>query len=55
LFLQVTWLSEITDPQGTSIIPDYLQFTGKHNDVSRSNLRWLVQALPPKKSWEVIG
>jgi hypothetical protein len=53
LFLQVTGLSEITDPQGTSIIHDFLQFTRKHNNVSRSNLRWPVQALPPKKSWEV--
>jgi hypothetical protein len=50
LFLQVTWLSEMTDPQGTTIIPDFLQFTRKHNDVSRSNLRWPIQALPPKKS-----
>jgi hypothetical protein len=53
LFLQVTWLSEMTDPQGTTIIPGFLQFTRKHNDVSRSNLRWPIQALPPKKSWEV--
>jgi hypothetical protein len=43
----------MTDPQGTTIIPDFLQFTRKHNDVSRSNLRWPIQALPPKKCWEV--
>jgi hypothetical protein len=24
LFLQVTWLSEMTDPQGTSILPEFL-------------------------------
>jgi hypothetical protein len=53
LFLQVTWLSEITDPQGTSILPEFLEFTGTHTNVSRSILKWPIQALPPKKSWEV--
>jgi hypothetical protein len=52
LFLLVTWLSEITDSQGTAIIPDFLQFTRKHNNVSRSNLRWPFQALPPWEVWK---
>jgi hypothetical protein len=33
----------MTDPQGTAILPEFL----------RSNLKWPIQALPPKKSWEV--
>jgi hypothetical protein len=53
LFLQVTWLSEMTDPQGNTILPEFLNFKGTHTDVSRSNLRWPVQALPPLKSWEI--
>jgi hypothetical protein len=53
LFLQVTWLSEMTDPQGNTVLLEFLDFTGTHTDVSRSNLRWPIQALPPPKSWEI--
>jgi hypothetical protein len=53
LFLQVTWLSEMTDPQGTSILPEIFEFTRTNTNVSRSNLKWPIQVLLPKKSWEV--
>jgi hypothetical protein len=35
------------------VLPKFLDFTGTHTDVSRSNLRWPVQTLPPPKSWEI--
>jgi hypothetical protein len=38
LFLQITWLSEMTDPPGTTILPDFLHFTGTHTDHSISTL-----------------
>jgi hypothetical protein len=53
LFLQITWLSEMTDPQGTAILPEFLEFTRMHTDVSKSNLKWLIQVPPPNKSWAV--
>jgi hypothetical protein len=53
LFLQITWLSEMTDPLGTTILPDFLRFTGTHTDHSISTLKWPIQKLPPKKSWEI--
>jgi hypothetical protein len=53
LYLQVTWLSKMTNPQGTLILPEFLEFTRAHTDVSRSNLKWPIQALPPKTSCEV--
>jgi hypothetical protein len=53
LFLQITWLLEMTDPHGNTVLPEFLDYTGTHTDVSRSNLRWPIQALPPPKSWEI--
>jgi hypothetical protein len=53
LFLQVTWLSEMTDPEGNAVLPEFLDYTGTHTNVSRSNLRWPIQALPAPKSWEI--
>jgi hypothetical protein len=53
LFLQITRLLEMTDPQGNMVLPKFLTFKGTHKDVSRSNLRWSVKALPPPQSWEI--
>jgi hypothetical protein len=48
-----SWLSEMTDPQGNTVLPEFLDFTGNHTDISRSNLRWPIQARLPPKSWEI--
>jgi hypothetical protein len=53
LFLHITWLSEMTDTQGNTVLPEFLDFKGTHTDVSQSNLRWPIQALLPPKSWEI--
>jgi hypothetical protein len=45
LFLQITWLSKMTDPQVNTVLPEFLDFTSTHTDVSKSNLKWLIQAL----------
>jgi hypothetical protein len=34
LFLQITWLSEMTDPQGNTVLLEFLDFTGAHTNVS---------------------
>jgi hypothetical protein len=51
LYLQVTWLSEICNVQGTRILPELLDHTDSTDYPSQSTLRWPVQCLPPKKSW----
>jgi hypothetical protein len=43
----------MTDPQGNRVLPEFLDYAGTHTDVSRSNLRWPIQALLPPKSWEI--
>jgi hypothetical protein len=53
LFLQVTWLLEMTDSQGNVVLPGFLEYTGTHTDTSKSNLHWPIQTLPPPKSWEI--
>jgi hypothetical protein len=53
LFLQITWLSEMTDPQGNTALPKFLDFTSTHTDNSKSNQRWPIQVLPLAKSWEI--
>jgi hypothetical protein len=35
LFLQVIWLSKVTDPQGNTALPEFLNFTRTHTDVSK--------------------
>jgi hypothetical protein len=53
LFLQITWLLEMTDPQGNTVILEFVDFTGTHTNVSQSNLTWPLQALLLPKSWEI--
>jgi hypothetical protein len=53
LFLQVNWLSEMTDAQGNIVLPCFLDHTGNHTKASKSNLQWPIQTLPPLKSWEI--
>jgi hypothetical protein len=43
----------MTNPPGTTILPDFLRFTGTHTDHSISTLKWPIQELPSKKSWEI--
>jgi hypothetical protein len=52
LFLQVTWLLEMTDAPGNVVLPEFLEYKGTHTNTSKSNLNWPVQTLPPPKSWE---
>jgi hypothetical protein len=51
LYLQVTWLSEICNVQGTKILPEFLDHTDRLDIPSQSMLWWPNQGLPPKKSW----
>jgi hypothetical protein len=53
LFLQITWLSEMSNTLGTAILPDFLEFTGAHTYTSRSTLKWPIQDLPLQKSWGI--
>jgi hypothetical protein len=51
LYLQVTWLSEICNVQGTKILPEFLDHTDCSDIPSQSMLQWPNQGLRPKKSW----
>jgi hypothetical protein len=53
LFLQVTWLSEMSNKLGTTILPNFLEFTSTHTTTSRSTHKWPIQELPLQKSWEI--
>jgi hypothetical protein len=53
LFLQVTWISKMSNKLGMTITPDFLEYTGTQTTTSRSTLKWPIQGLPPKKSWEI--
>jgi hypothetical protein len=53
LFLQITWLSEMSNKLGTTIMPNFLEFMDTHTDTSRSTVKWPIQELLPQKSWEI--
>jgi hypothetical protein len=35
LFLQVNWLSEMTDTQGNAVLPEFLEYKGTHTNTSK--------------------
>jgi hypothetical protein len=43
----------MTDPQSNTVLPAFLNFTSTHNNISRSNLVWPIQALLLQKSWDI--
>jgi hypothetical protein len=51
LYLQVMWLSELCNVQGTKILPEFLNHTDRLDIPSQSMLRGPNQGLLPKKSW----
>jgi hypothetical protein len=57
LFLQVTYLSEISDDKGTSLLTAAIKGSVHKNgipvlwDTSNSKLQWPLQPRPPQKSW----
>jgi hypothetical protein len=53
LFLQVPWLSEMTDARSNIVPPGLLEYTDTHTSASKSNLHWPIHTLPPPKSWEI--
>jgi hypothetical protein len=51
LYLQVTWLSEISNALGTMILPEMLDPSDRTKYPLKSMLRWPVQEISPRKSW----